>query len=108
VMIVFLGGAWVIVGAALIGCFAAAILVLILALAPLISAPQDQHRLTAGVFTISYSCAVVVPVVSGGLWDLTGMPASAFVPIVICTLLIVGLAPTVVLRDKSQQPSLPR
>ena len=104
-MIVFLGGAWVIVGSALIGCFAAAILVLILALPPLISAPQDIHRLTAGVFTVSYSCAVVVPVVSGALWDLTGLPASAFVPVAICTLAVVGLAPSVVLRDKSRQGS---
>src|SRR5688572_31031176 len=39
---------------------------------------EDVHRFTAGVFTISYACAVVVPVVSGGLWDLTGSPAMAF------------------------------
>jgi CP family cyanate transporter-like MFS transporter len=99
--IVFLGGVWVIVGAALIGCFSAAILVLILALPPLISAPQDVHRFTAGMFTISYSCAVVVPIITGGLWDLTGSPALAFVPIVLCTLVVVGLAPAIVLREKT-------
>jgi CP family cyanate transporter-like MFS transporter len=99
--IVFLGGVWVIAGAALIGCFSAAILVLILALPPMISAPEDVHRFTAGIFTISYSCAVVVPIISGGLWDLTGSPAIAFVPIVLCTLAVVGLAPTIVLRENS-------
>ena len=99
-MIVFLGDVWVIVGAALIGGFAAAILVLILALPPLISAPGDVHRVTAGMFTISYSCAVIVPIVSGALWDLSGLPAIAFVPIGFCALAVVGLAPTIVLREK--------
>jgi CP family cyanate transporter-like MFS transporter len=100
-MIVFLGGVWVIVGTALIGCFAAAILVLVLALAPLISLPGDLHRITAGMFTISYSCAVVVPIVSGGLWDLSGLPATAFIPVAVCTIAIVILAPSIVLREKS-------
>jgi CP family cyanate transporter-like MFS transporter len=101
--IVFFGGVWVVVGAALIGCFSAAILVLILALPPLISLPEDVHRFTAGMFTISYSCAVIVPIISGGLWDTTGSPAVAFVPIVLCTIAIVGLAPAIVLREKTVQ-----
>ena len=99
-MIVFLGDVWVIVGAALIGCFAAAILVLILALPPLISAPGDIHRVTAGMFSISYSCAVIVPIVSGALWDISGLPAIAFIPVGFCALAVVGLAPTIVLREK--------
>jgi CP family cyanate transporter-like MFS transporter len=99
--IVFLGGVWVIIGTALIGCFAAAVLVLILALPPLISAPGDVHHVTAGMFSISYSCAVIVPILAGFIWDHTGRPGSAFVPIVICTLAIVALAPSVVLREKS-------
>jgi len=99
--IVFLGGVWVTVGAALIGCFSAAILVLILALPPLISAPEDVHHVTAGMFTISYSCAVVVPIVTGGLWDLTGSPAVAFIPMILCTLAVVGLAPSIVLGEKT-------
>ena len=100
-MIVFLGGVFVIVGTALIGCFAAAILVLVLALAPLVSPPGDLHRVTAGMFTVSYSCAVVVPIVSGGLWDLTGLPAIALVPVGVCLLAILALAPSVVLREKT-------
>jgi CP family cyanate transporter-like MFS transporter len=98
--IVLLGGVWVIVGAASIGFFAAAILVLILALPPLISLPEDVHRLSAGIFTISYSCAVIIPIISGLAWDLTGWPAIAFVPLGLCTLAIVCLAPSVALRDK--------
>jgi CP family cyanate transporter-like MFS transporter len=90
----------VIVGCALIGCFAAAILVLILALPPLIGKPDEVHLVAAGMFTISYSCVVVVPILSGLIWDLTRLPASAFVPVGICALIIVGLAPSIVLRDK--------
>ena len=75
--IVFLGGAWVVVGAAVWGCAGAAVLVLVLALPPLISPPEDVHRVTAGMFTISYSCAVIVPIISGALWDLTRLDAGA-------------------------------
>jgi hypothetical protein len=45
------------------------------------------------MFTISYSTAVLVPAASGLLWDLTGVPGAAFVPIAVCALLIAALAP---------------
>ena len=99
--IVFLGGIWVVIGCAVWGCFGAAVLVLVLALPPLISPPEDVHRVSAGMFTISYSCAVVVPIASGMLWDLTGWTLSPFIPIGICALVLIGLAPTIVLREKS-------
>jgi CP family cyanate transporter-like MFS transporter len=101
VLAIMLGGNWVVAGAALWGCFGAAVLVLVLALPPLISPPEDIHRVSAGMFTISYSCAVIVPIVSGALWDLTGWTLAPFVPIVACMLVLIGLAPTIVLRDKS-------
>ena len=47
------------------------------------------------MFTISYSCAVIIPVISGIVWDFTGMPATAFLPIVLCGLLLVMLAPAI-------------
>jgi hypothetical protein len=46
-------------------------------------------------------CAVVVPIVSSGLWDLSGLPAIVFVPVAVCTIAIVILAPSIVLREKS-------
>ena len=98
------GGHGVVIGAAVWGCAGAAVLVLILALPPLIAPPEDVHRLTAGMFTISYSCAVIVPVTGGLLWDMTGWSAAPFIPIVICTLALIALAPTVVLREKSAAP----
>ena len=99
--IVFLGGVWVIVGCAVWGCCGAAILVLILALPPLISPPEDVHRVASGMFAISYSCAVIVPIIGGVLWDLTGWNLAPFIPIGICALVVIGLAPTIVLRKKS-------
>jgi CP family cyanate transporter-like MFS transporter len=101
--IVFLGDAWVVVGCAVWGCAGAAVLVLALALPPLIAPAEDVHRVTAGMFTISYSCAVIVPIISGVLWDVTGWTLAPFIPIGVCTLTLIGLAPTVVLREKAAQ-----
>jgi CP family cyanate transporter-like MFS transporter len=100
-MITLLHGGWVIAGAAVLGCFAAAVLVLILALPPLISPPDEVHRVSAGMFTISYSLAVIVPIVSGVLWDLTGWLLAPFIPMGLCMAAVIGLAPSIVLREKS-------
>ncbi len=101
VLAMLLGGAWVVIGAAVWGCFGAAVLILVLALPPLISPPDDVHRVSAGMFTISYSCAVIVPIISGAFWDLSGWTLAPMIPIVACMLALIGLAPTIVLRDKS-------
>ena len=94
-VIVFGTGYWMVAGAALIGFAAAFILILALALPPLLSAPNDVHRLTAAMFTISYTCAVIVPVISGAAWDLTGVPAMAFAPIAICCIVLIALSPAI-------------
>jgi CP family cyanate transporter-like MFS transporter len=100
--IVFGSGIWVVAAAGLIGFAAAGILILALALPPLLAPPDDVHRVTAAMFTISYSCAVVVPVISGMLWDASGVSALAFLPIAICGIILVVLAPTInhVRRDE--------
>src|SRR5262245_33259130 len=90
--IVFATGAWVVAAAALQGFAGAAVLILALALPPLLSPADDVHRVTAAMFTISYSCAVIVPVVSGLAWDLTGNPGAAFLPIAMCGIVLVILA----------------
>jgi len=93
--IVFGSGAWVVASATLQGFAASAILILILALPPLLSAPDDVHRVTAAMFTISYSCAVIVPVISGVAWDISGIASLAFAPIAICGIILVVLAPAI-------------
>jgi CP family cyanate transporter-like MFS transporter len=78
-----------------LGFVCAATLILILALPPLLSAPDDVHRTAAAMFTISYSCAVITPVFSGLAWDMAGVPAAAFIPIALCALLPIVLAPKI-------------
>ena len=93
--IVFGTGVWIVAAATLQGFAAAAILILVLALPPLLSPPDDVHRVTAAMFTISYSCAVIIPIVSGLAWDLSGVAGTTFLPIALCGILLVILAPAI-------------
>jgi CP family cyanate transporter-like MFS transporter len=93
--IVYGSGVWIVASATLIGFFGASILILVLALPPLLSAPDDVHRVTAAMFTISYSCAVIVPVISGMMWDISGRAAAAFLPIALCGIILAVLAPAI-------------
>jgi MFS transporter, CP family, cyanate transporter len=100
--IAFGNTAVVIASTAILGFAAAAILVLMLALPPLLSRPDDVHRTAAAMFTVSYTCAVITPIISGLAWDLTGIPAMAFLPIGLIGLLLVGLAPTIHVPDEME------
>ncbi|MDO9411063.1 MAG: MFS transporter [Pseudolabrys sp.] len=93
--IVYGTGAWIVVAASLQGFANAGVLILALALPPLLSPPDDVHRVTAAMFTISYSWAVFVPVISGALWDMTNIAAMAFLPIALCGIVLVFLAPAI-------------
>ena len=89
IFVIVYGDSFMIVaGSALLGFAAAGVLILMLALPPLLSPPNDVHRTAAAMFTISYSCALIVPVLSGIAWDLSGVPAAAFVPIGLCAVLL--------------------
>jgi CP family cyanate transporter-like MFS transporter len=99
--IIFGTGVVIVAAAALVGFAASAVLILMLALPPLLSEPEDVPRMAAGMFTISYSCAVIVPIVSGLVWDATGVPATGFVPIAVAALLIIVFAPTLRLHGRS-------
>jgi MFS transporter, CP family, cyanate transporter len=88
-------GPWVVFWAGLIGFADAVAFVLILALPPLLSAPDDAHRTAAGMFTISYSCAVAIPIIGGLAWDASGLAPVAFVPIGLCAL-VIGTLPFVI------------
>jgi MFS transporter, CP family, cyanate transporter len=99
---IILGNGPVIVASAgLIGVSTASVLILVLALPPLLSRQEDVPRMAAGMFTISYSCAVIVPILSGIAWDLTDLPATAFVPMAAVALLTIGLAPTLGLTSRT-------
>jgi CP family cyanate transporter-like MFS transporter len=86
-------GPALIAASALLGFCCGAMLTLALALPPLLCAPEDVARTSAGMFTLSYGCAVLVPLVSGAAWDLTGVAHMAFLPIAGAALLLLALAP---------------
>jgi CP family cyanate transporter-like MFS transporter len=86
---------WTILWAAWLGFFNCTSLVLALAFPALLAAPADIPRLSAGMFTVSYSCAMAIAVASGAAWDLSGDARFAFLPIGASMLGIIFLAPTV-------------
>ncbi|HMG78978.1 MAG TPA: MFS transporter [Xanthobacteraceae bacterium] len=88
-------GVGIVVFAGLLGFTDALTLILALALPLMLSAPDDVHRTSAGMFTISYSCAMLLSIVGGWLWDLTAMPVASFAPVALCAIVIVVLASTV-------------
>lgn len=88
-------GYWIVFWAGVLGFTGAVTLILALALPSILSAADDVHRTTAGMFTISYSCAMALSVIVGWLWDVTHRPLVGFAPIALCGLVIAALAPTV-------------
>jgi len=82
--IVWMVGPATIFWAALLGFSDAAALILGLTLPPLLCRPEDVARTSAGTFTLSYGGAVVLALLSGAAWDLSGTPALAFAPLAAC------------------------
>ena len=82
-------GTATVVWAALLGFSDAAALIVGLTLPPLLCRHEDVARTSAGMFTISYAGGVAIAIVSGAAWDLSGIPAFAFVPLGACA---IGLA----------------
>jgi MFS transporter, CP family, cyanate transporter len=87
-------GIWIVFWAGVLGFVTTGILVLTLALPSVLSAPDDVHRTSAGMFTISYSIAMVLSVLGGWLWDVTHRPIAGFVPVALCAILVMALAST--------------
>jgi MFS transporter, CP family, cyanate transporter len=65
-------------GAGVIGFCCAFTLIVTLALPPQIAAVGDVHRMSAGMFAVGYSLSFVVPLLGGAIWDMTRIPAAAF------------------------------
>jgi len=61
----------------------------------LLAPPGEVHRVAGAMFTISYSIAVITPIFSGLAWDVTGVPAMAFLSIGACALMLIIVAPTI-------------
>jgi CP family cyanate transporter-like MFS transporter len=96
-------GDWIVFWAGVLGFTGAVTLIMALALPSILSPADDVHRTTAGMFTISYTCAMVLSVVVGWLWDVTHQPLVGFAPIALGGLVIAALASTV--RQVGHAPS---
>lgn len=83
-----MSGWWIAFWAGLLGFSDSSGLILLLALPPLLSEPEDVHRLASAMFTISYPTAVLMSVLAGYAWDATRLPAIAFVPSAFCALVL--------------------
>jgi len=79
--IVMTASLWTVACAGVLGFVGAVVFTLALALPPLLSAPADLARVSAAIFAICYSEALLVSVFSGAAWDLGTSPRFAFVPI---------------------------
>ncbi len=90
--LVFAPGAGTWVWTALIGFGTSGTMILGLTLPALLCAPHDVGRTSAGMFTISYGAGVAVAIISGALWDASGLPWLVFVPVALCAATLAGAA----------------
>ncbi len=95
--------------AALVGISTSITMTAILALPPVLAAPADVSRTAAGMLTITYTCAIVIPTLCGAIWDMTGKSWTVFVLPVLCSagLTVIGavaaLYPSAVEKLAAQQ-----
>jgi CP family cyanate transporter-like MFS transporter len=81
----------IIVAAIFIGFATAMTFTPIMTLVPILAKPADVARIAAGMLTIAYACAIVIPTICGALWDATGQPWTAFVPLCLCAVALTAL-----------------
>lgn len=81
----------ILVAAGLVGFTTAMTFAPALALPAMLSAPGDVARTSAGMFTVSYTCGIIIPTVSGALWDITGKPWTTFLPLCLCAVMLTVL-----------------
>lgn len=84
--IVATASAVTVAGAAVLGFAGGGAFAIGLTLPPLLSTPREVARVSAAMFTISYGSTVLISVLSGAAWDLTGEVRFAFLPIALAAL----------------------
>jgi CP family cyanate transporter-like MFS transporter len=97
-------GDWVVFWTAVLGAVSGLVFVCALALPPLLARRDDVGRLSAAMFTITYTCSFAGPLLGGALWDLSGRPLAAFAPSWIAGFAMVGLAATLRVRPEAARP----
>jgi MFS transporter, CP family, cyanate transporter len=94
-----------VVAAGVLGFSAAYILVLSFALPALLAEPAQVARLSAGTFAISYTTAFVVTFVAGAVWDATRVEASAFLPALAGSAIVLMLGPRLTRQALAASPA---
>jgi MFS transporter, CP family, cyanate transporter len=92
---------WTIFFAGWLGFLGAFVMTGGFALPALLTAPSDVARMSAAMFTISYSEALVVSVASGAAWDIAGSARFAFLPIAISALPLLFVPATIRFHQSS-------
>ncbi len=77
--------------AALLGGSSAFVFTLGIALPPLLALPHEVARLTGITISLTYAVAFVGPFVGGELWDSLHIPAMAFLPVGVASLMLIIL-----------------
>jgi CP family cyanate transporter-like MFS transporter len=103
VVVITLPGAPLVVAAGLLGFCGAYILVLSFALPALLGQPGEVARLSAGTFAISYTTAFLVTLLAGAVWDATHIEASAFLPSLAGSAVVVMFGPSLIRRAVQAQ-----
>jgi len=94
-------GTWTIAAAMTLGLFSGVTLATGLMLPPLLSRPGDVARTAAGMFTLSYTLAMLGSVMGGAAWDLFGHPRFAFWVLAVCALPLIVITPAISFRQAS-------
>jgi CP family cyanate transporter-like MFS transporter len=87
--------------AALLGGSSALVFTLGIALPPLLAEPGKVGRLTGITLSLTYGVAFVGPFLGGELWDLLHLPAVAFLPVGIASVMLVVLGALLPTRPTS-------
>jgi len=88
--------------AGVIGLSSSFMLILLLALPPLLGGEERTASISAGMFTLAYVCAFVIPLVGGMFWEATQEAGTAFVPLFACMILAAVLCALLRMEASSQ------
>jgi CP family cyanate transporter-like MFS transporter len=86
---------WIVLSTATLGFASGITLTLGLALPPLLSAPAQIGTVSAAMFMLSYTYAMIISVCGGVLWDMTGRAGAALAMVATSILPLFILVPTI-------------
>ncbi len=95
------------IAAGVFGFAAAFILVFSFALPALLAEPVDVSRVSAGMFTISYTTSFAANLAAGAIWDATHVAATAFLPVMLGGVVVLALGPGLSAASRAPQRTSP-